>query len=107
MITLEANQTLRGYASIAAKVTLTVTGMELDNTTGLETYKVMYQGQIPNSITTLYTVPAGKTAFISFISAVNTDSSDRTFELYVGGSAAANKLTPMFTVPAGGLAEYG
>ena len=104
MLTLATTNTLAGGASVASQLTCTVMGMELNGST--ETYKVIYQGQLANSATTIYTVPASTTAFIKTITIVNNDTAVRTFSLYVNGTAAANKITPTYEVPAGGQAVY-
>ncbi len=66
-------------------------------------FKVLYQGQLGNTVATLATVPALKSWIIKHITAVNNDASARTFGLYVGGTAAANVITPpAVSLPAGG-----
>jgi len=104
MLTLATTNTLAGGASVASQLTCTVMGMELNGTT--ETYKVIYQGQLASSATTIYTVPASTTAFIKTITIVNNDTAVRTFSLYVNGTGAANKITPTYEIPAGGQAVY-
>ncbi len=67
------------------------------------TWKVLYQGQLGNSVATLATVGGGKTWLVSRVKAVNTDSAARTMGLYIGGTAAANAVTPTaISIPAGG-----
>ena len=105
MFTLSATDTLQGDADLAATLTVTVMGMELVGTT--ETYKLLYQGQLPVAPTALYTVPASTTAFVKSVSVVNTDVVNaRQFQLFVNGTAPANAVTPLVTVPAGGMAIY-
>jgi hypothetical protein len=105
MFTLAATDTLAGGADVAAVLTVTVMGMELVG--AAETYKVLYQGQLPAAEATLYTVPASTTAFIKSVSVVNTDAAAKhQFQLFIDGSAAANAITPLVTVPAGGMATY-
>ena len=104
MLTLAASDTLAGVASAASQVTCTVFGMELSS--GSETYKALYQGQLAASATTIYTVPASTTAFVRSMLLVNNDTQDRTFKIYRGGTAAANAITPTFTLMAGGSAVY-
>lgn len=66
-------------------------------------FKVLYQGQLGNSVATLATVGAAKTWIIKQITAVNNDASARTFGLYVGGTTAAKAITPpAVSIPAGG-----
>lgn len=105
MLTLEAGNTLAGGASVASQLTVTVHGMEL--TSGpTETYKVLYQGQLGNTVATLYTVGASTTAFIKSISVVNNDSSARTFQFAVGGTTATHFITPVITLGIGYMAVY-
>jgi len=105
MFTLATADTLQGAANVANVLTVTAMGMEFIGMT--ETYKVLYQGQLPAAATILYTVPAQLTAFIKSVSVVNTDAVlGHQFQLFVNGSAAANAITPFVTVPAGGMATY-
>lgn len=68
-----------------------------------DAYKVLYQGQLGNSVATLATVGAGKTWLIGLITAVNNDSSARTFGLCVGGTTAAFRITSnVISLPASG-----
>jgi len=106
VIVLNAADTLAGAApSGATEVTCTIFGMELVGTT--ETYKVLDQRQLAAAAATIYTVPASTQAFIRSITVVNTDTTNiSTFQLFRGGTAAANAITPVFTIPAGGMALY-
>jgi hypothetical protein len=104
MITLAANSTLAGVASAATIVTSTVFGMELNGTT--ETYKVLDQRQLASSVATIYTATANGPTFIKNIAVVNNDTVTRTFQYFVGGTAAANAITPVITLPIGGNAVY-
>ena len=105
MITLAAADTIAGGADAATKVTVTIFGMELNGTT--ETYKALYQGQLGATAATIYTVPGSTQTFIRSISVVNTDASaSHTFQLFRGGTAAANAITPVYTLAAGGMATY-
>lgn len=68
-----------------------------------DAFKVLYQGQIGNSAATLATVGAAKTWVIKLMTCVNTDTSARTFGLYIGGTAAANQVTSnAISLPASG-----
>jgi hypothetical protein len=51
MLLLAAGDTLQGLATVGAKVTYTVIGMELN--AGVETYKVLAQGQLAVAAGTL------------------------------------------------------
>lgn len=104
MITLATADTIAGVASAATQVTCTIFGMELNGTT--ETYKVLYQGQLAAAAATIYTPPASNVAFIKSIMVNNNDTVVRTFRLYSGGTAAANAITPNFSLLPGGCAVY-
>lgn len=101
---LAAADTLAGVASVASQVTCTIYGLQLSG--GTETYQVLYQGQLPAAAATIYTVPGSTTAFVRSIDVVNNDASARTFQLFRGGTAAANAITPVFTLGAGCMACY-
>lgn len=105
MLVLAAGDTVAGVASTGAtEVTCTLFLMELS--AGVESYKKDQQ-QLASSVGTIYTVPGSTEAFIRSIHVVNTDTSNSsTFQLFVGGTAAANAITPVFTLPPGGMAIY-
>ena len=72
-----------------------------------DAYKLLYQGQLAATVTTLATVGSGLAWIIKSIQVVNNDSAARTFALYRQGTAAANIITPpAMSIPAGGLAEW-
>jgi hypothetical protein len=104
MITLAAADTLAGVASAATIVTSTVFGMELN--AGTEVYKVLDQRQLAAAAATIYTAPASTTAFIKSIHVVNNDTVTRTAQYFRGGTAAANAITSVVTIPIGGMAIY-
>jgi len=105
MYILAAADTLAGIADVASKITCTIFGMELN--AGVEVYKVLDQRQLASSAATIYTVPASTQAFIRTISVINTDvAASHTFQLFRGGTAAVNAITPIFNLPAGGSAIY-
>src|SRR5438034_2063625 len=103
MITLAATNTIQAVCGTATALTCTIFGMELA-TSGVETYKVLSQGQIAASVATLYTVPASTTAFVKTIQVANATGTAVTgVILYANGTAAANQITGSLTVPANGL----
>lgn len=104
MLTLAAADTLAAGASVASQLTSTVFGMELN--AGTEVYKVLDQRQLASSPATIYTVPSSTTAFIKTIMVNSNDTVVRTFRYYRGGTAAANALTPAFSLLPGGCAVY-
>jgi hypothetical protein len=107
MIILGASDTLAGIASAASGLTCTIFGMELNTATSVESYSTLYQGQLPITATTLYTATPDGPTFIRSITIVNTDlvNSD-TFQLFRGGTADSNAITPNFVLAAGGSAIY-
>ncbi len=106
MITLAAADTIAGVAESATTVNCAIFGLEV-TTAGVETYKCLYQGQLAAAAATLYTVPASTTAFVRSVHVVNTSASaTKTFQLFRGGTAAANAITDSKTLPAGGMAVY-
>lgn len=105
MLLLAAADTLAGVAQAASKVTCTIFGMELN--AGTEVYKVLDQRQLAAAAATIYTAPGSTQSFIRSISVINTDvANPQTFQLFRGGTAAANAITPIFIIPAGGCAVY-
>lgn len=104
MLTLAAADTLAAGASAASQVTSTLFGMELN--AGVEVYKVLDQRQLAAAPATIYTVPGSTQAFVKSIMVNNNDTSTRTFRFFRGGTAAANALTPNFSLLPGGCAVY-
>lgn len=107
MITLATTDYISGIASVASQLTCTIFGLEITNSDKSENYKVLYQGQLPSSHTTLYTVGTGLTSLIKSMMIVNNDTATRNFNLARGGTAALNRITPLnLEIPAGGMAVY-
>ena len=104
MFVLAAADTLQGVADAASKVTYSIFGMTL--VSGTETYSCLAQGQLSNSAGVLYTCPNPGQAFVKAITVVNADTASHTFQLFRGGTAAANAITPTFTLPAGCMANF-
>jgi hypothetical protein len=69
MLNLAATDILAGVAGTATAITYTLTGMELN--AGVEAYKVLAQGQLPNSVGTLYTAPSSTQTFIKSLTLAN------------------------------------
>lgn len=66
-------------------------------------FKTLYQGQLGNTVATLATVTTGTNWIIKLVTAVNTDTSARTFGLCVNGTGAANRVTSdVISLPASG-----
>lgn len=106
MLTIAASDTIAGVASAATEVTCTLFLMELNTSTAAETY-TKDQQQLATSAATIYTATANGPTFIRSITVVNTDTSNsNTFQLFAGGTAASNAITPVFTLVAGGHAQY-
>lgn len=104
MITLAASDYLAADSTAASVVTYTIFGMELN--AGVEVYKTLVQGQVAATISTIYTAPSDTTAFIKTMIFVNADTVMRTIEVTRGGTTAANRITPIMEIPAGGMAVY-
>jgi hypothetical protein len=107
MLTIAASDTIAGVAATgASEVTCTLFLMELNTGTGAETYKKDQQ-QLADSVATIYTATADGPTFVRAIHVVNTDTgAASTFQLFAGGTAQANAITPIFTLVAGGFAVY-
>lgn len=104
MITLAAADYLSAGSTAGSVVTFTIFGMELN--AGTEVYKVLAQGQVAASHTTIYTAPTNTTGFIKAMTFVNNDTVTRTLELMRGGTASANRITPIISILPGGMACY-
>lgn len=105
MLTLAAADYIAGVADAAAQLTLTLFGMELN--AGVEAYKSLFQGQLPNAAASQYAAPANTQSFVRSVTIVNTDAANsHWFKLFRGGTAAANQITSQVTIPAGGFALY-
>ena len=55
-------------------------------------HEKLAQGQLAATTGTIYTAPAGKTAYLKSIYLHNTGSSDETVKIYINGSSAADKI---------------
>lgn len=106
MIPLAGAETIFGIADTGAVIGYSVIGAEV--TTGTPTYKVLAQGSISNTGTTLYTVPAAPvTALVSSIHLANTSGSAVTnVKMFLNGGAVSNRISGSFTIPANGWAYY-
>ncbi len=104
MLTLAGTNTIAGIAGTTTAITYTITGAEV--TTGTPTYKVLAQGQLATSASTIYTVPAAPaTALVKTIHLANvTGSAVAGVALYVNGTSAGNRISGSFTIPANGWA---
>src|ERR1051325_799116 len=100
MINLDAGEFISGVASAASSVTYTITGMERSSTL-TETYHVLAQGELPDTVGTLYTAPALNEAFIKTILMANTTAGPISVTLYVNGTTAANQIGSV-AIPANG-----
>lgn len=61
---------------------------------------------VASGTSTVFTGTALHTYTIKRVKIANTDTANaKTFQLFIGGSAAANAITPVFTIDAGGMAE--
>jgi len=104
MIILAANETLAAGASAATIVTSSIFGKTVNG--AVETYGMLDQRQLAAAPATIYTAPATGPAFIKTITVVNNDSVVRTAQYFRGGTAAANAISQVLSIPIGGLAIY-
>ena len=104
MLTLAPAGTIQGVAGSATAITCAIFGCE--TAAGVDTYKVLYQGQLASSVGVLYTATA-VTAVIKTITLVNATASAVTgIILYVNGSTAGYQITGPFTIAANGTAVF-
>lgn len=71
-----------------------------------DTYKLLHQGQVASSATTLFTVPSGKSYIVKHMVVTNPTGTDRTFTLWRNGSTDAFNVLPATTVVTGGSIEW-
>jgi hypothetical protein len=103
MLTLTATNTIQALAGTASAITYTIFGMEFSS--GVETYKVLAQGQLGTSVSALYTVPSSTTTFVKTIILTNTTSSIvGGVTLLVNGTAAGNQIVNSITIVGNGTA---
>lgn len=106
MYIIPASGTMAGVASVATEVTCTLDIMELNESTGAEHY-ANDQQQLAAAAATILTATANGPTFVRSIHVVNTDLvSANTFQLFIGGTAGSNAVTPVYSIPAGGSAHY-
>lgn len=104
-IPLAAGNTIQGVAGSATAITYTIFGATSPTPVqagASYTYSVLAQGQLGNSNGTLYTVPAGNTAFVQQIVLANATGSTVTGVLIaINGSTAtaANVMVPSRSIP--------
>ncbi len=97
MILLKAGDYLAGAADVSARVNILVYGMERDDVSGVEEYKVLYKGQLPQPAAALYTAPSGKTAHIKSILLVGTTALQAVI-LMVNGTTTQYQITATMAV---------
>jgi hypothetical protein len=62
---------------------------------------------VPTAAGAVLTCPAAHTYTVKTVKIVNTDTvNSKTFQLFIGGTAQTNSITPVFTIDAGGEAEW-
>ena len=72
-----------------------------------DTYKKLFQGYLPASAGVLYTASTTFGTIVKHMTIVNTTGAPVTFQLFRGGTAASNAITPStWSVPANGLMEW-
>lgn len=65
-----------------------------------DTYKKLFQGQLPSAAAAQYTVPGATQAIIRTVVLVNTSGSPVVVSLFTDGSANSNKILDSYTIPA-------
>lgn len=65
-----------------------------------DTYKKLFQGQLPAVAAAQYTVPGATQAIIRSIVLVNTTGAPVVVSLFTDGSAASNKILDTYSIPA-------
>lgn len=94
---LEASATIQALASVAAVVTIRISGIQF-------TTPSILAPQTPNTLgvgaSTFYTVTTAKTGIVKEIILANTDSVSRTVTVYLDGSATANKILSAVSITA-------
>lgn len=106
MIIMSAAEVLSGIAGSSTSITVSIFGLEKNTSTGVETFKKLYQGQPANTATTLYTVPATTMTLIKTVMVANPTAGAVTIRFTAFGTADANALIPAISVDAGGFAVY-
>lgn len=104
MLLLEAADTISGDSDTATAITYTIYASEV--TSSATSYKKVAQGQLPDSIGTLYTVAASTSALVKSIHLVNSTGSAATAQLNHDGTTAATMILPPVSIDAGGWAVY-
>src|ERR1700749_1412334 len=97
MITLSPTDSLSGVAGTAAAITCTVFGDAL--VANVDSFKTLYQGQLPSSAGTLIGATAGQQTLIKRIVLTNTTASPVSgIKFFVNGTTAANQLVTISLV---------
>jgi len=97
MLTLAAGNTIQGVAGTASAITYTINGCEIAG--GVDTYKILAQGQLPDSVAAIYTVSGSTTALVKNIILTNTTVSGvENVILYVNGTDASNQIHSAITI---------
>lgn len=105
-LTLAATNTLQAVAGAANAITYTLYGDEIAGTPATDTFKVLGQGRVPNSVGVIYTVPAATQTLVKRATFSNTTAGAVALTLYTNGTAAANQ-TESFSIPANGQVVMG
>jgi hypothetical protein len=71
-----------------------------------DTYKTLYQGQVPASGTILYIVGAGKSTIIKHWTAVNLLPAGCSIRMWKNGVTDPYAIMPTITIPMSGYAEW-
>ena len=107
MLVIDSADILAGVAGTASAITITVTGVSVNISTGVETFGNLYQGQLPASAATLFTVTTGQAYIIKTISVTNSTGSSVTgIQLFLSGTGGANSLVRPLALDAGNTLTF-
>ena len=107
MLVIDSADILAGVAGTASAITITVTGVSVNISTGVETFGNLYQGQLPASAATLFTVTTGQAYIIKTISVTNSTGSSVTgIQLFLSGTGGANSLVGPLALDAGNTLTF-
>ncbi len=92
MIILETTDTLKAAASGATSIYATGSLLEINTSTGAETFKGFGPTAVGTLGTTLYTAPANTTAIVKSLLFVNINAAARNVNVYKNGLLDANRI---------------
>lgn len=106
MITLAATDSIQASAATNTAITSTVSGDEINLTTGSDWFKTLDQRVLTTSVVSLYSPGTNKAALVKEWVLTNTTASPVLVSLFRNGAVAANQ-TAQLNIPANGQAIRG